>query len=84
MISKCAGYNESATKWIAEKTALHGEEGINLSAEDRQDFFTIVYAQASYLRGEYTSVLVRGMTDEATAKNVNLFECNPLISQTRL
>jgi hypothetical protein len=77
VVSKCAGYNESTAKWIAEKTASLGEDGINLSSEDLQDLFTITYAQASYLRGEYASLLVRGMTDEATAKIFNLFERNP-------
>ena len=77
ILSNCATYTETASKWVAEKSADIDDGYVKVSTEDLQELFTILYAQTSFLKGEYTGLIVKGITDEETAKTFKLFERNP-------
>lgn len=80
ILKHCANYGETAAKWVSQQLddVPEGNEKITIDLQDFHDLFTIIYAQNSYLRGEYTALLVKSSTqDEETTKFFRMLERNP-------
>ena len=77
VVSNTAGYTETAAKWVAEKLCNVQGGVLTISEDEVLELFTIVYAQTTYLKGEYSSMLAQGFTDPETAKVFKTLERNP-------
>ena len=84
IIKQVATYQETAAKWLAEQVAQIDIRGnVVISRATLQELFTILLAQATNLRGEYTSLLVASSTNKETDQFYRLFDRNPTLFTDR-
>jgi hypothetical protein len=78
VVSKCGRFTETAFKWIIDiqSQGTDGNGTHQVSSHQLEDLFTILVGEITFLRGEYSSLLVKSTFNEETSRLFRSLECN--------